>query len=61
VKTETVRWSLITLLIIVWLVNISVPIFNQQYKSQPEIHATMMAIIGALLAWRPKNGGDPPS
>lgn len=46
---------LITLVVIVWAINMSAPIWNPDYKPPPELNVAFMAVVGVLTAAKTNN------
>lgn len=55
---ERLRWGLIAFLVVVWSVNVTLPIFINDLKTPPEAHVAFMTVIGVLAAQKSSSGGS---
>jgi uncharacterized membrane protein AbrB (regulator of aidB expression) len=58
----TERWKgwLIGILVVVWSINVTLPIFVKDLKTPPEAHVAFMTVIGVLAAQKSSSGGSGP-
>lgn len=55
--SDKLRSVVILIVVIVWALNVTVPIFVKDYESIPELNAAFMGMIGLIIAGR-KNGEE---
>lgn len=54
--SDRLRSVVILIVVVVWALNVTVPIFVKDYKAIPELNAAFMGMVGLIIAGR--KGGD---
>lgn len=54
--SDRLRSVVILIVVVVWALNITVPIFVKDYKAIPELNAAFMGMVGLIIAG--KKGGE---
>ena len=52
------RWTLITLITIVWAINFVAGLFIRDYEPDPSIGSIFMGTVGVMLAMGSRGNGD---
>lgn len=50
----------ILIIVVVWALNITVPIFVKDYEPIPELNSAFLVLVGLVISGKGNGQGDPP-